>query len=176
MRVGEKITTEKESQKMHKVLYISMLCAVLVCCNSNSVYSEYQPITNAVWSRSDTASFTLSEIDSIQNYNVFINIRNDQNFPYSNLFLITSLHTPNGEVLQDTLEYNMALTDGTWLGKGSGSLKENKLWYKENIVFSPSGVYTIEVAHAMRKNGNVSGVVNLEGITDVGIEITKSKP
>jgi gliding motility-associated lipoprotein GldH len=62
------------------------------------------------------------------------------------------------------------------LGKGNGSIKESKLWYKENIVFSTSGVYTIEVSQAMRKNGNVSGIINLEGITDVGIEVTKSTP
>jgi gliding motility-associated lipoprotein GldH len=107
---------------------------------------------------------------------MFINVRNDDTFPYSNLFLITALTTPEGEVLQDTLEYSMALPDGSWLGKGSGSLKENKLWYKENIVFSSSGVYTLEVSHAMRKNGNISGVIGLDGITDVGLEITKSNP
>jgi len=28
----------------------------------------------------------------------------------------------------------------------------------------------------MRKNGNVSGIVGLEGITDVGVEVTKSNP
>jgi hypothetical protein len=30
--------------------------------------------------------------------------------------------------------------------------------------------------HAMRKNGNVTGIIGLEGITDVGVEITKTTP
>ena len=68
----------------------------------------------------------------------------------------------------------MAQPDGTWLGKGYGSIKENKLWFKENIVFPSAGVYTLRLSHAMRKNGNVDGVINLEGITDVGFEIVKS--
>jgi gliding motility-associated lipoprotein GldH len=140
------------------------------------VNTEYQTLSGGVWSKEDTLQFTFQELDTVQQYDVFINVRNDDNYPFSNLFLITSLTTPNGEVLQDTLEYNMARPDGTWLGRGNGSIKENKLWYKENIVFPSSGVYTLEVMHAMRKNGNVSGIVSLEGITDVGIEITKSTP
>ncbi len=104
---------------------------------------------------------------------MFINVRNDETFPYNNLFLIAELNFPDGNTVTDTLEYEMAQPDGTWLGKGYGSLKESKLWYKENIVFPNTGVYTLRVSHAMRKNGSVNGVVNLEGITDVGFEIVK---
>ncbi|MFS4455256.1 gliding motility lipoprotein GldH [Maribacter sp. 2304DJ31-5] len=146
----------------------------IISCNTNIVKSEYRSLKGGVWNKDDVLEFNFSQIDTLQKHHVFINLRNDANFPYSNLFIIASLTSPKGEVVRDTLEYTMALPDGTWLGKGNGSVKENKLWYKENIVFSSFGVYTIELSHAMRKNGNVHGVVGLEGITDVGIEITKS--
>jgi gliding motility-associated lipoprotein GldH len=172
----ENITTEKESLKMRNLIYLFILCVLVASCNDNLVHSEYKSVDGAVWDKDDIIEFSFSEIDSLQEYDMFINIRNNEKFPYSNLFLIASLNTPEGEVLKDTLEYTMAQPDGTWLGKGNGSIKENKLWYKENIVFSTSGVYTLEVSHAMRKNGTVSGVIGLEGITDVGIEITKTTP
>lgn len=161
---------------MNRLLYLLVVASLATSCTTDVVSSEYKSLSGAVWNKDDVKQFTFSKMDSLQAYNVFINVRNDQNFPYSNLFLIASLNTPEGEVVQDTLEYTMALPDGTWLGKGSGSIKENKLWYKENIVFPTSGVYTLDISHAMRKNGNVSGVVGLEGITDVGIEITKNTP
>lgn len=161
---------------MRNSICLFILCVVVVSCNDNLIHSEYKSVDGAIWDKEDSMEFSFSEIDSLQEYNVFINVRNDGKFPYSNLFLIASLNTPGGKVIQDTLEYTMALPDGTWLGKGSGSIKENKLWYKENIVFPASGVYTLEVSHAMRKNGSVSGVIGLEGITDVGIEITKTTP
>ncbi|MFD0795923.1 gliding motility lipoprotein GldH [Maribacter chungangensis] len=161
---------------MNRLMYLFLVASLAISCTTDVVSTEYRSLKGAVWNKDDVKQFTFSGLDSLQSYNVFINIRNDQNFPYSNLFLIASLNTPEGEVVQDTLEYTMALPDGTWLGKGSGSIKENKLWYKENIVFSTSGVYTLEISHAMRKNGNVSGIVGLEGITDVGIEITKHIP
>jgi gliding motility-associated lipoprotein GldH len=165
-----------QSPKMNRLIYLLVLMGTILSCTDSIVTSEYKSVSGAVWSKDDVKEFTFSNMDSLQAYNVFINIRNDQKFPYSNLFLIASLNTPEGEVVQDTLEYVMALPDGTWLGKGSGSIKENKLWYKENIVFPTSGVYTLEVSHAMRKNGAISGIIGLEGITDVGIEITKSNP
>ncbi len=165
-----------QSPKMNRLIYLFVVASIVLSCTGNVVSSEYKSLSGAVWNKDDVKEFTFSGMDSLKTYNVFINVRNDQNFPYSNLFLIASLNTPEGEVVQDTLEYTMALPDGTWLGKGSGSIKENKLWYKENIVFPTSGVYTVEISHAMRKNGNVSGIVGLEGITDVGIEITKNNP
>lgn len=160
---------------MRNAICLFVLCVGVMSCN-NIVHSEYKAVEGAVWNKENSLEFSFSEIDSLQEYNVFINVRNDEKFPYSNLFLIASLNTPAGKVIKDTLEYTMAMPDGTWLGKGSGSIKENKLWFKENIVFSNSGVYTIEVSHAMRKNGAVSGIIGLEGITDVGIEITKTTP
>lgn len=161
---------------MRSISCLLIAIMVLSSCNTNVVSSEYKSLNGAVWNRDELLQFSFSEMDTVQKHHIFINVRNDDSFPYSNLFLITSLTTPKGEVMQDTLEYQMALPDGTWLGKGNGSIKENKLWYKENIVFPSSGVYNLEVSHAMRKNGNVSGIIGLEGITDIGVEITKSNP
>lgn len=149
------------------------MVAVMVSCNSNMVKSEYRATDGGYWNKEDVLEFTFSEVDTIQQHDFFINVRNDETFPYSNLFLIAELNYPDGNTVTDTLEYEMALSDGRWLGKGYGSLKESKLWYKENIVFPTSGVYTLRVSHAMRKNGNVNGVINLEGVTDVGYEIVK---
>jgi gliding motility-associated lipoprotein GldH len=67
----------------------------------------------------------------------------------------------------------MATPEGEWLGQGYGSVKENKLWYKENIFFPVKGVYTLDISHAMRQNGKADGIQELQGITDVGFEIEK---
>lgn len=141
------------------------------------VKSEFQATKNGAWNKDSIVNFSFSEVDTIQKHDIFITVRNDASFPYNNLFLIAELEFPSGgETVKDTLEYEMALPDGTWLGKGYGSIKENKLWYKENIVFPSSGVYNLSLSHAMRKNGSVNGgVESLKGITDVGFEIEKSK-
>ncbi|ETN94140.1 gliding motility-associated lipoprotein GldH [Zhouia amylolytica AD3] len=68
----------------------------------------------------------------------------------------------------------MAEPNGEWLGKGFSSLKESKLWYKENVVFPRNGEYKITVEQAMRKVGSVEGIQELDGITDIGIKIEKA--
>src|SRR5690606_24943597 len=104
-------------------------------------------------------------------YNLFINIRNTNDYKFSNLFLIAEMNFPNGKTITDTLEYQMAKPDGTLMGHGFTDIKENKLWYKEAVRFDEIGEYTIRIQHAMRNNGDVNGVDNLEGITDFGFRI-----
>jgi gliding motility-associated lipoprotein GldH len=145
-----------------------------VACDDTIVKSGYHTIIGGSWNRDSIVEFTFSGIDTLQKHDIFIDVRNDNDFQYNNLFLIAELDIPTGETLTDTLEYEMASPDGQWLGKGAGSIKENKLWYKENIVLPASGEYTIRLSHAMRKNGHVEGISNLVGITDVGYEIVKS--
>ena len=157
-----------------KIFVFFSVFVLLGSCETQTVYSDYQQLDNGVWKVDDTIHFNFSQIEVSEKYNMYLNVRNDNNFAYSNLFLITELDYPNGETVTDTLEYEMALPDGTWLGKGFGSIKENKLWYRENIVFPDSGVYTLKILQAMRQNGNIKGISNLKGITDIGVEITKS--
>ena len=159
---------------MFRVVLSCLVIVLLVACNDSIVKTDYRATSNGSWNKDNIIEFSFSELDTLQKHHMFINVRNDNTFPYRNLFLIAQLDYPNGETVTDTLEFMMARPDGTWLGKGYGSMKENKLWYKENVVFPSSGVYTLRLSHAMRKNGNVDGVINLEGITDVGYEIVKS--
>lgn len=160
---------------MRNIFFVLLVTAVLTSCNDQTVKSEFKALSGGNWAADNTMTFEFSELDTISRHHMFINIRNDENFSYSNLFLIAELNFPNGESVKDTLEYEMAFPTGEWMGKGHGSLKENKLWYKENIVFPTSGVYTLSLSHAMRKNGSENGVLNLEGITDIGYQIEKSK-
>ena len=152
-----------------------LLFVVFISCNENVRFSEYRATDNGVWAKDQSIKFNFSELDTVSKYNLFINIRNDETFPYRNLFLIAELNAPDGHTVKDTLEYEMAFPDGQWLGKGNGNIKESKLWYKENIVFATPGVYTLNLVHAMRKNGEVEGIEQLKGITDVGFQIEKSK-
>ena len=166
---------EKEVPKMHNFFWVGLLALTgLISCNETFVVYQYKATNQGFWDKNNIIEFTFTNNDTVQHHDMFINVRNDGTFPYSNLFLIAELNFPSGETVKDTLEYEMALPDGQWLGTGHGSIKENKLWDKEDIVFPNSGVYTLRISHAMRKNGDVDGINNLPGITDVGFEIVKN--
>tara|TARA_B100001146_G_scaffold225257_1_gene249098 strand:- start:24580 stop:25065 length:486 start_codon:yes stop_codon:yes gene_type:complete len=156
---------------MHKALLTLVIAALLTACNSNVIESDTRSIASAVWEKNDTISFAVQPKDSLQSYDMFLQVRNTNNYPFNNLFLIVSMEFPHGKVVTDTLEYKMANPDGSWLGTGFGTIKENKLWYKEGITFFEGGTYNLRITHAVRNNGEVDGVTALEGISDVGYSI-----
>lgn len=155
----------------NKFLLLCFMCFVaLVSCDSNRVFDVYKPLPN-VWHKDTVVSFNISPPDSTNAYNLFVNLRNTNAYKYNNLFLIVEMVFPHGKIVNDTLEYRMAEPSGKLLGTGLASVKENKLWYKEGVVFNETGTYTVNIQHAMRENGKVSGVLELEGVTDVGFRI-----
>jgi gliding motility-associated lipoprotein GldH len=154
------------------LLFLLLVSFVFTSCDPNRVFDVYQPVPNK-WHKDSVVGFTITPPDSINAYNLFVNLRNTNAYKYNNLFLIVEMVFPHGKTVKDTLEYKMADPSGKFLGTGLAEIKENKLWYKEQVVFKEQGNYVVNIQHAMRENGKVNGVVELEGITDVGFRIEK---
>lgn len=145
-----------------------MIAVLLFSCDKKRVFDEYKSVGSA-WHKDSVVSFNLPVLDSTKRFNLFINIRDNNNYQFNNLFLIVTLEKPNGYTKVDTLEYQMADADGTLLGNGFTDIKESKLFYKENVKFR--GKYKVNIKQAVRETGKVPGVTELEGITEVGLRI-----
>lgn len=158
---------------MNRVFAVLFSVIFLASCESDMIYSETRAM-DGFWGQDEVVEFQIPQMDSLKNYNIFLNIRNTNEYKYNNIFLIVSINFPHGKTLADTLEYRMANPDGSWMGHGVGDVKENKLWYKNGVRFFEDGNYSITVEQAMRNNGDVEGVKKLEGITDVGLSIEEA--
>ena len=155
-----------------KSSFLFVIVAMLfISCDKKRVFDEYKPVGKS-WDKDSIVTFNLPEIDSTKQYNLFLNIRNNSNYPYNNLFLIVSLIAPNGLTTVDTLEYLMADNEGNLLGEGFTDVKTSKLVYKERMKFK-TGKNILHIKQAVRETGKVNGVEKLEGITDVGFRIEK---
>ncbi|WP_445731580.1 gliding motility lipoprotein GldH [Mariniflexile sp.] len=153
-------------------IVLLIISFVFTSCDPNRVFDEYQSVPGT-WHKDSVISFKVKPPDSTNAYNLFVNLRNTNAYKYNNLFLIVNMHFPHGKTITDTLEYKMADPSGKLLGTGMSDMKENKLWYKENVVFKEKGEYIVNIQQAMRENGKVNGVVELEGITDVGFRVER---
>jgi len=142
----------------------------LVSCDKKSVFDQYKSVDNS-WHKDSIVSFKLPQLDKGKKYNLFLNIRNNNDYPYNNLFLIVSMIQPNKKVLVDTLEYQMTNPDGSLLGEGFSDVKLSKLVYKGNQSFDLKGDYTVKIQHANRQTGKIVGIKDLKGVTDVGFRI-----
>lgn len=157
--------------KTKSSLLIAFLCFLfLFSCDKKRVFDEYKNVGNA-WHKDSIVTFNLPQLDAKKKYNLFVNVRDNDDYPYSNLFLIVSLEQPNRQVKVDTLEYLMTNPDGTLLGEGFSDVKESKLFYKDGESFTQKGIYKIHIRHAVRQTGKVDGVERLKGISDIGFRI-----
>lgn len=147
-----------------------LVAIILFSCDKKRVFDEYKSVGSA-WHKDSIVTFDLPELDTTKQYNLFVNLRDNNNYKYNNLFLIVAIEMPNGFTKVDTLEYQMANPDGSLLGDGFTDIKESKLFYKENVKFK--GKYKVHIKQAVREGGKVPGITLLEGITDVGFRIEK---
>jgi gliding motility-associated lipoprotein GldH len=144
------------------------IVVLLVACDKKRVFDEYQSVGSG-WNKDSIVSFTLPELDSTKRYNLFVNLRANDDYKFNNIFLIVAMEQKNGFTKVDTLEYQMANPDGSLLGDGFSDLKESKLFYKEKVICK--GQLKVYIKQALRENGKVPGVSALDGITDVGFRI-----
>ena len=160
---------------MRKITLLIAIFFLITSCNDGAIFDNYKSLANSEWHKDSIINFKFNPIDTISRNNLFINLRNNNKYDYSNLFLIVDINFPNNTVFVDTLEYEMTDADGKFLGDGLTDLKENKLEYKTNVIFPVTGEYNINIQQAMRKSGAVEGIKNLSGITDVGLRIEKTQ-
>ena len=160
-----------EPRKKYKVTLWVMLLLGLGSCQHTTGYTAYQSISKEGMSTTpyvfDVSDFAFET----KPYNLYVRLRNDNSYPFTNIFLLCSLKAGNEFVFQDTLEYAMAAPDGTWLGKGFTEVKESKLWWKEGFEMPSDRPLLIEISQAMRNNGTASGVAMLKGIVSVGVSV-----
>ena len=153
----------------NSILFIFVLF-LLVSCDKKRIFDQYKSVGNA-WNKDSIISFELPQLEAKKNYNLYVNVRDNDDYPYNNLFLIVSLEHPNKKIKVDTLEYQMANPDGTLLGDGFSDIKENKLFYKDKVRFTQKGIYKIHIKQAVRQTGKIEGVTALTGISDIGFRI-----
>ncbi|SRR5690606_1607790 len=144
------------------------------CSDQKQVFEMYKSV-GSFWHKDSVVSFEFEAQDTLTTYNLFLNLRANNEYPFSNIFLIASIESPDGHIKKDTLEYLMASPDGKMLGNGFSDIKESKLWFKENYRFSETGKYIFKVEQALRKRTEVEGVEKLKGISDVGLTIELAK-
>ena len=154
-----------------KSKYVVILIAALtfVSCDKSRVFDDFHSVGSA-WHRDSIVSYNLPTLDTTKSYNLFVNLRTNNKYPFSNLFLIVALEQPDGMTKVDTLEYQMAEPNGSMLGNGFSDIKESKLYYKEKMKFK-QGKYRIQIKQAVRETGKVNGLTELPGITEVGFRI-----
>jgi gliding motility-associated lipoprotein GldH len=154
---------------MRKIIFIlAGISLLLLSCDPRRVFDDTKTLPDNLWDRTNKVTFQVPISDTVSPNNMFINVRNSEGYPYSNLQLFVHTKFPDGHLHTDTLECQLADANGKWLGDGLGDLYDNQILFKRNFRFRQSGTYTFELEQAMR-------LEKLPLIMDIGIRIEKAK-
>lgn len=149
-------------------LCITVLLLIIYSgCDQFRVFEAYNKIPRSGWHKDSLAVFEIPISDSLQNHNLFINVRNDIEYRYSNLWLFIEIEPPQENSTIDTIELVLANPNGKWLGEGFGGIKTRQVLYKGGVYFPTSGDYKINIRHGMREE-------LLKGLTDIGFRVEKT--
>lgn len=142
----------------------ALLLTILQSCSNKVAYDEFVSLADANWDKDTLAVFRADIQDSVSVYDIFIQVRNDNDYSFSNLWLFVDVISPDGRMRRDTVECTLANPDGSWLGGGWGSLYTLSCPYMSEIKFAKPGPYTFRMTQGMRKD-------QLKGIHDIGLLI-----
>jgi gliding motility-associated lipoprotein GldH len=140
---------------------------LLVSCNNASVYNKYNDIEDHTWDKDSVCFFSYNAEDTINHYDVLLNIRHNSEFRFQNLWLFTVSTDPNGNIAKDTLECYLYNQLGEPLGQDYFFVYEMPLFYMQNIKFPIKGEYKFEIYQAMRDS-------ILKGVESIGLTIQQN--
>jgi len=96
---------------------------------------------------------------------VSIELRNNNSYPFSNIWLFVDFQMPDGMCRADTINADLADVYGKWYGKGM-SLYNLSIPYEISILYPDTGTYIYTIHQGMREN-------ILKGISDIGLKVSK---
>jgi gliding motility-associated lipoprotein GldH len=152
-----------------RVLTLIILAAIsLAACQSPSEFEGNQPVNPSGWKSTESVHFEFETHDTVQLHNFYIDVRNREDYAYSNIFFFVDMEFPNGKKSIDTVECILANEQGEWLGNPTANLYDHEFLYQRAKQFPLGGRYKIDIRQGMR-------VDELKGISDVGFKLTHTK-
>lgn len=164
----KRITTTRRRNSLISGICLTLILGLSACSDSKTVYEESYQTDQGEWSKDKIYSFTYIATDTMSAHNILFNVRHTGLYPRMNLYLFTSVESPGGGKISDTLEIMLADKRGKWLGKGWGDIWTRKVIYKHNVKFPKKGDYIFNIRHGERTDV-------LSEILDLGIEIEQIK-
>jgi len=148
-----------------KLLSFIFLIGGMISCSPEEVFFSYHSFANDEWKREEPAVFQVKINDTSQPYRLSVELRNNNDYPFGNIWLFFDYQTPGGKVRSDTIGADLADVYGKWYGKGL-SLYNLTIPYENSILFPDTGTYIFSIRQGMRENP-------LKGISDIGLKISK---
>ncbi|MGB3077386.1 MAG: gliding motility lipoprotein GldH [Chitinophagales bacterium] len=147
-----------------KSFLLLLILGSLVSCEKNRVYEKNISIDKYSWDSKMIPSFKVEITDTASLYNIYVNIRHADLYPFQNIWLQAGTQFPDGTKTNRRIEIMLANDEGKWYGEGLGDIWDFRSLVQENAFFNKPGTYTFTLTQNMRQDP-------LPGIMAVGLRV-----
>lgn len=150
--MGKKVATTSQlhSTGFMQKCWMILVVVALSSCGSNVFYERYDELDGG-WLYQNTFKHKVDVEDTAQWYNLLINVRHTNDYPYANLWVDLTTTTPDSVVKSQKFDLKLAKPSGQWLGKSWGStITQERL--VRRVRFAQKGTYQFKLQHDMRVN------------------------
>jgi gliding motility-associated lipoprotein GldH len=139
------------------------------CSDSNVVLDETATFDESGWIQKQPIHFNVEVADSVSLYTAYVVVRQNNAYPFYNLYFSPSIVDAQGKTIQKGLAEAILYDPKTGKPKGAGfgDIYEKKFLIYRALHFPKPGKYAIYVAQSMR-------VDTLAGMVSFGIRLEKN--
>lgn len=132
-------------------------------------YEKNLEIPGHEWAYNYKPAFevTLQPADTAYVYNISVNIRHKDAYPYSNIYLLINTQFPGEQPISQRVELPLADMTGKWLGTGLDDIYEHQIPIQQKAILNKPGTYRFTFEQNMRQNP-------LPDIMNVGLRVEKA--
>ena len=154
----------KKTILVHTLITVVAGLLFMACNADGALFHAYCSLPATGWSKQDTLLFQVDVKDSLTTYQLHIESRNSQDYPYQNLPLIVTCD-PQETLTIDTLNFMLITPKLGWERDGWETLHSVSFQAGEMRI-RQAGTYTIKITHHLPDS-------IVQGIRDIGIKICK---
>ncbi len=146
----------------HSLRFIVATCILFIfsSCQPDFYFEENKPLGNEGWTYSNKLDYTISIDDTLQLYNIYLNINHSTEYAYQNIYLMIHTKYPSGKTVSEQLPIDFADKTGQWYGKCNSDKCKLGVNLQKDAFFNSPGAYTISIEQFMR-------IDSLPGISDI---------
>jgi len=139
---------------------------IAISCDSNRVYETNVDFKDRAWKITEPAKFEFQITDTLQKYNLLMDVRNSIDYPFARLFVNYDLRKDSISLSKELVSvYLFDQKTGKPFGtSGIGDIYDNQFLLMKNYSFKKSGKYNMSLQQFMRQD-------TIKGILAVGLRV-----
>lgn len=138
-------------------------------CEQSRVFDQNISIDKEGWAYAQPLKFEVAVNDTALSYNMYINVRHTDEYPYNNLWIDLTTVLPDSSMVRSKVNVELSEPGGEWTGNCVDGVCYNAVLIQKNFRLPQKGKYTFILEQDMRMNP-------IPSVLDVGIRVEKFMP